>query len=93
MTLPITPAGPAAPRPATPGAGPDEANLRRVAQEFESMLVRQLLAASRMEAGGEAYGEMATDALASGLARGGGLGLARHIQDALTRAHLRGSGR
>src|SRR3954463_9426913 len=77
---------------AKPAAAADDAasakaaNLHKAASEFESMLVRQLLTAAHM--GGnkqDAYSGMAVDALASGIERGGGLGLTRQIEDAIAR--------
>jgi len=66
-------------------------NLKRVAREFESILVHQLLDAAKV--GGEGaqsgYGAMATDALSSGVSQAGGLGLARQVEEALTRAKAR----
>ncbi|HZU82667.1 MAG TPA: hypothetical protein VE987_07115 [Polyangiaceae bacterium] len=62
--------------------------VHHAAAEFESMLVKQLLKAARVggAAGSEktsAYGDMAVDALASAVERGGGLGLARRIEQTL----------
>lgn len=56
----------------------------QAAHDFESVLVRQLLKATKM--GGDSkggYGDMAVDALADGIEKGGGLGLAQCIQKAL----------
>jgi Rod binding domain-containing protein len=62
------------------------AKIKQAAHDFESVLVRQLLKASKI--GGESkggYGDMAVDALADGIERGGGLGLASCIEHALAR--------
>jgi len=58
--------------------------VQQAARDFESVLVRQLLKATKM--GGDSkggYGDMAVDALADGIEKGGGLGLAQCIQKAL----------
>jgi Rod binding domain-containing protein len=66
----------------------NEAKIHKAATEFESMMVRQLLSAAHAvgKDGGGAYGDMANEALASGIERGGGLGLTRAIEDALSQA-------
>jgi Rod binding domain-containing protein len=70
-----------------------DTRLHTVAQEFESMLLRQMLTAAHM--GGshgkeDAYSGMAVDALASGVERSGGLGLARQLEDAVARSSVAG---
>jgi len=79
--------------PLSPHTGPSSAHeakkeapteLSKLAGEFEGIFLRQLLQSSEIigkSAGG--YGAMAVDALASGIEKGGGLGLARQIEDAL----------
>lgn len=66
---------------------PRSAKLHHAAHEFESMLVKQLLKAAKMGGTGtdksSGYADMAVDALANGIEKGGGLGLARRIEDAL----------
>ena len=67
---------------------PNADKLRRAATEFESLLVKQLLKAANMggSGGGEkasGYTDMTVDALASAIERGGGLGLARRIEQAI----------
>ena len=66
-------------------AAPSRAEkIKQAAHDFESVLVRQLLKASKV--GGDAkggYGDMAVDALADGIEHGGGLGLAHRIEQAL----------
>jgi Rod binding domain-containing protein len=62
--------------------------LHKVAKEFETLLVHQLLEAAKV--GGESasggYMGMAVDAMASGVSDAGGLGLTREIEAALGRA-------
>lgn len=66
-----------------------DAGLARAAAEMESVFVRHLLEAAKI--GGPSaqsgYGSMAVDALASGIEQGGGLGLARRIEEALSQHH------
>lgn len=63
----------------------DRAQVARLAQEFESMLLRQLLSASHIGAGKGTHGEMCLDSLAQTLSSHGGFGLARQIEATLTR--------
>jgi Rod binding domain-containing protein len=83
---------------ATPATAPTKHDartekLRHAASEFEGILVKQLLKAAKLGASnGEekanGYADMAVDALASGIQRAGGLGLARRIEEALSsRSH------
>jgi Rod binding domain-containing protein len=75
-----------APHPTGKTAPKVPAELSKLASEFEGIFVRQLLQSSEIigkSAGG--YGAMAVDALASGIEQGGGLGLAEHIEEALSR--------
>ncbi|HEX2853424.1 MAG TPA: hypothetical protein VHO24_09310 [Opitutaceae bacterium] len=67
------------------------ADRKKVAAQFEAVLVRQLLSQSvgSMLGGGDAvsgtiYGDMMTDALAQKLTAGPGLGLGRFIEKQLT---------
>jgi Rod binding domain-containing protein len=61
--------------------------IREVSREFEAMLVRQMLTSAGV--GGKdkegAYAGMEIDALAKGVTKGRGLGLAQQIADSLTR--------
>jgi Rod binding domain-containing protein len=70
--------------------------LRHAATEFESMMVKQLLKSAKLGGGAEdksnGYGDMAVDALASSVERGGGLGLAHRIEEAIGNAHRITSG-
>jgi Rod binding domain-containing protein len=66
--------------------------IQEVAREFESMIVGQILSAAKV--GGahqesQGYDGMVVDALATGIAKGGGLGLAREIEDALLQVQSR----
>jgi Rod binding domain-containing protein len=82
-----------APVVAHPGAvqappDPRIEKLRHAAGEFESMLVKQMLKAAKIGgAGGDekasGYEDMTVDALASAIEKGGGLGLARRIEQAI----------
>jgi Rod binding domain-containing protein len=82
-------------RDASSPAAKKEAQISKVAKEFEAVLVRQLLTASKAagEASSSQYGGMAIDALADGIMHGGGLGLARslvlELSDVARRAELR----
>ncbi|MGD0677152.1 MAG: hypothetical protein ABSC94_17185 [Polyangiaceae bacterium] len=72
----------------TSGASlPDERTqkLRKAAGDFESLLVKQLLKEAKMGGTdkGNGYGDMAIDALASAVEKGGGLGLSKHIEQAV----------
>jgi Rod binding domain-containing protein len=61
--------------------------IREVAREFEALLVRQMLTAAGMGGNGKdgVYGGMEVDALAKGVTKGHGLGLAEQIANALAR--------
>jgi Rod binding domain-containing protein len=63
--------------------------IAHVAAQFEEVFVRQLLTAAKMggdnkEGGG--YGAMTVDALATGVSQGGGMGIAKQIEMALSHA-------
>ncbi len=66
------------------------AQRRKVAGQFEAILVRQLLSKSvgsmlgSDEVAGSVYGDMMTDALAQNLTSGPGLGFGRIIEQQLT---------
>jgi Rod binding domain-containing protein len=62
--------------------------VERVARDFESIFVRQLLSAAKFgEDGGKAgFGSMVVDALATSVTEGGGIGLAQRIAEALDAA-------
>lgn len=65
---------------------PGDAKVHKAAQEFEAMFVRQILTAAKVGGHDKAsgYDGMAVDAIASAVTQGGGLGLARQIEDALS---------
>jgi Rod binding domain-containing protein len=68
---------------------PRAEKVQHAAAEFESILVKQLLKAAKLGGSGgdekaNGYADMAVDALASAIEQGGGLGLARRIQDAIS---------
>lgn len=67
---------------ATTAARGVQSDLHRVASEFEAMLLRQLLHTSKMGGGGS-YGDMAVDALATGISDAGGIGLTRQLESVL----------
>jgi Rod binding domain-containing protein len=78
------------------GTGPNSpkgaSSLHKMAQEFETMLVHQLLEAAKVggdgkEGGSSAYKGMAVDAFATGVSQAGGLGLTKQIEDALSKGH------
>ena len=84
MTSPIAPVGAVA--PVAPDGGPTRAapsDLHRVASDFESLLLRQLLNAAKMGGGAGSYGDMAVDALATGISQAGGIGLIRQLEAVL----------
>lgn len=59
--------------------------VQSAARDFETILVKQLLAAAKMGGDGKGgYGDMAVDALADGIEKGGGLGLTDQIARALS---------
>ncbi len=65
----------------------------KVAKDFESIFLRQILTTAKIggsEKGG-GYGGMAVDALADSISKGGGLGLARQIEQALAAHQATGS--
>jgi Rod binding domain-containing protein len=68
---------------------PGDPRLRKAAQDFEQAFVRNILDAAHFggKDGEKGYGAMAVEALASGIESGGGLGLARQIEHALSRQH------
>jgi Rod binding domain-containing protein len=60
--------------------------IAHVAQQFEEVFVRQLLSSAKMggENDGGGYSAMTIDALATGVSKGGGLGIAKSIEMALS---------
>lgn len=63
--------------------------LAHAAAEMEAVFVRHLLEAAKLggSSSSSGYGSMAVDALAAGIQKGGGIGLARAIEDAVTPRH------
>ncbi|MBX3228854.1 MAG: hypothetical protein KIT84_42015 [Labilithrix sp.] len=60
---------------------------KKVGRDFEAILVRQML--SNVHVGGKGgYGDMASEAFASAVTAGGGLGFGRMIADQLAKAAL-----
>lgn len=73
----------------------DPAAIKKVASQFEAIILRQLLAPSiepvmsggldgGQSTGGSIYGYMLTDTLANSMAQGGGFGLSRVIEKQFT---------
>lgn len=60
----------------------------KVARQFEEVFIKQILQSAHAlgPKDGGGYGGMALDALASGIAQGGGIGLARTIQGVIDAA-------
>lgn len=64
-------------------------DLKKVAQDFEGIFLRQLLEAAKFGNGKDkTYGGMIVEALSSGIMDGGGLGLAKQIEGDLGRMAL-----
>lgn len=59
--------------------------LHKAASEFESLLVKQMLKQSKIagDAKADGYADMAVDAMASAVEKGGGFGLVRRIEAAI----------
>jgi hypothetical protein len=86
MSAPIAPV---TAQPPVAGAAAADAHklekLHKATEDFESILVKQLLNAAKL--GGQkssGYADMAVDALATGVEKSGGLGLARRLEAALS---------
>jgi peptidoglycan hydrolase FlgJ len=78
-----------------PGAPLKREDVKKAAQQFEAILMRQLLAPAiepmmngslggASQTGGGVYGYMLTDVLANSITQGGGLGLAAVIESQLS---------
>ena len=88
MSGPIVPVSPHTAVQPAENANANAAKLKHAATEFESILVKQLLKAAKLGGGGQGdkangYADMTVDALASAIERGGGLGLANRIEQAI----------
>ena len=73
---------------ANQGESQEPEDVKKVSQQFESILVRQFLSESMkslLEEGpsGQVYGYMLTDSLADSISKGGGLGLCSVLQTQL----------
>jgi len=68
------------------GGRPDAAAIHKVAKEFEKLMIHQLLEAAKV-GGSEptAYSGSIVDALTDGVSSGGGLGLAKQLEEVLQR--------
>jgi Rod binding domain-containing protein len=55
----------------------------KAGREFEAILVRQMLAQTKIAGKSGGYGDMAVEALATSVTQAGGLGMGRAIEDAL----------
>jgi Rod binding domain-containing protein len=80
-----------APTPVTTAATASSARdskVHKAAQDFEAMFVREILRAAKVTGHDKpnGYDSMAVDAIASSVTKGGGLGLAREIEAALSHA-------
>jgi Rod binding domain-containing protein len=87
MSIRVAPLPPQAPPRET--EKPADTKLHKMAQEFEAVFVRQLLSAAKLSGSAkkeDGYDGMEVDALATAVTRGGGLGLARQIEEALSQA-------
>ena len=89
LASPVRASDPAVARgPATPAD--EAAQCKKVAGQFEAILVRQLLSKSVVsmlggdDVAGSVYGDMMTDAIAQKLTAGPGLGLGRIIEQQLS---------
>jgi murein DD-endopeptidase MepM/ murein hydrolase activator NlpD len=77
-------------KPLGPGAAPDldRERLRGAARQLETLVLKQLVAATKAFSGGESAGsgiraDLFADALADAMVKGGGIGLARQIEDSV----------
>jgi Rod binding domain-containing protein len=95
MSAPVVPiSAQPVPTSASAQSAHETARLHKAAQEFESLLVKQLLQASKL--GGDkstGYADMAIDAMATGVEKAGGLGLARRIEETVARSLRHGEQR
>jgi murein DD-endopeptidase MepM/ murein hydrolase activator NlpD len=73
-----------------PGAAPDldRERLRGAARQLETLVLKQLVSATKAFTGGEGAGsairaDLFADALADAMVKGGGIGLARQIEDSV----------
>jgi len=81
-----TPIAPVTAQPLLTDASARKAEkLHEATRDFESLLIKQLLSAAKVggDSKGSGYADMAVDALATGIEKGGGLGLARRIEETI----------
>lgn len=73
---------------ATAAAGETKAkdDAAKVARDFEAILVRQMLASTKVAGKGGGYADMAVEALAASIASAGGLGMSHAIERAISAA-------
>jgi Rod binding domain-containing protein len=64
-----------------------EEDAAKVGRDFEAILVRQMLASTKVAGKGGGYADMAVEALASSITAAGGLGMGHAIEQALSAAH------
>jgi Rod binding domain-containing protein len=85
---PIAPVSAAPTQAAEPRKPEDPRSTAHVAKDFEAVFIHQLLQSAHAlgKTDGSGYAGMALDALANGIAEGGGLGLAKAIQKVLDTA-------
>jgi Rod binding domain-containing protein len=81
---------PALPRESAEVAQNDPAKIAQVAQQFEGILLRQILSESMKPLlengpGAQVYGYFLTDSLANSIGKAGGLGLGHVLQTQLTK--------
>jgi Rod binding domain-containing protein len=75
--------------PTAPTKTAADPKIHKAAQEFEAMFVRQILTAAKVGGSHEkknGYDGMAVDAVAGAVTKGGGMGLAREIEEAIRQA-------
>jgi Rod binding domain-containing protein len=56
----------------------------KVGREFEAIFVRQMLSSAKIAGKGGGYADMAVESLATSITAGGGLGMGRAIEQALS---------
>jgi murein DD-endopeptidase MepM/ murein hydrolase activator NlpD len=76
-------------RAAAPDQAGERTRLRDAARQLETLVLKQLVTATRAFTGGAGAGsairaDLCADALADAMVKGGGLGLARQIEDSIT---------
>lgn len=86
MTTPIIGPMPAAKVDAAAKKAKDTADIKQAAAAFEAILVRQMLGSAKVAGKGN-YSDMGVEALATAVTQGGGLGLGRAIEDAISAEH------